>query len=230
MLKNHSTLIDSEIRIKQISERITKIENGNWILNFFFLDYLKRRLERLEAKQFYSVDKYLCTNDENYLRITKQSQKLLETNQIEFVIYDQDFPFLGTYTKKVEGSIHSNGFSYSYSIQSNLAIIPFDNLRYTSEMTGMIDYWGRINLKTTRTKYALFKTVPKRFLGIITSEGLIQLQNIENEFDIFTSGMATIGKLIANHFGGDVLKEQEFFKNKDLLTKMVLEFRKNLIK
>lgn len=224
-----STITDLEKKIQSISERIDILFCGNWIQKYLLLKILKHKLEKLQQKQFYSVDEYLINTDKTYLNIAQESLKILEEDEIEFIVYEEQYSVIGNYTEKVEGTIHSNGCSYSYSKERNFPSLPFDSWRYTAEMTGNIDYWGRVYLKTSKTKYAMFKNVPNRFKGYVSTEGEIKLLNIKNDYDFISSGRATMGKLIAKHFAGDENKKAEFFANKEILAKMILEYRKTLI-
>lgn len=228
-MNNLSDLLKVENQILTSTARIKKIENSNWLVRFLLINRLKRKLKDLEENQVYVVGEYLKENNNDFSKIALRNLKLLETNSIEFLVYDQDFPLFSSYTKKIEGTLHSNGFSYSNSIKYNFAFKPFDKRKYTSEMKGKMDYWGRINLITTKTKFALFKNVPKKFVGKIYADGTIHLFNVKNETDFFNNGRATIGKLIANHFLLNASGSEEFFNNKEILLKMIVDFRSELI-
>lgn len=223
-----STLTELEIRIQSISERIDKLSNWNWFVKFLFLKLFKCKLEKLQQKQFYSVDEYLIKTDLNYLNLANQNLQLLEEDEIEFIVYEEHYSITGNYIEKLEGTIHFNGCSYSYQNETRIPIIP-DRWKYTAEMTGNIDYLGRINLKTSKIKHAFYENVPNRFIGSITSGGKIKIVNIKNEYDFVSGGNVKMGKLIAKHFSGNEIKKEEFFANKELLAKMILEFRMTLL-
>lgn len=227
-LEHTENIVQTEKKIHDLNIRISNLKDKSIILKFLFLKRLERKCTRLEAVQFNAVDKFLAISNPAYQKIIEENYALLTTSNIEFIVYQHDYLLYGTYTSKVEGQIHSNGCSYSHATGSNFEIIPFDSLKYTAEMKGTVDYWGNLKLKTTKTKMAIFKTLPKKFKGKIDAQGLIHIKNIENEWDIVSGGKFAMGKLIANHFDYDEIKKQTFFDNKLQLKDMISEYRKNL--
>ncbi len=222
-----SSIISNEQRIDDVSNRIIKVSIQGGLIKLFFLEYLKSKLKKLESLQFSSIDEYLSETDEEYKNTIQKNYELLKTKNIVFTVYHEEFSFFGNHTKTLEGDIHQNGYSYSKSGKTNLKNFDFDKTEYIEEMKGKIDYWGKLNLKTTKTKFAMFKNLPKKFIGEIGSEGAIEIRNVENDLKIISPSV-NIGKLIANHFGNDENKNQEFNSNKLYLKNRIEDFRKEL--
>lgn len=227
-MKQDEYIIQTEKKIRELNRRISILKEKNALIKFLFLKRLERQVLQLEAKQFNNIDKYLVLSSPAYQMIVNENLALLQKQDIEFIVYQYDYLLYGTYTSKMEGQIHANGCSYSNAVGSNFEILPFDSLKYSSELKGQMDHWGKVNLKTTKTKMALFKSLPKKFKGHIDAQGQIHLTNIENEWDIVSGGKFAISKLIASHFIDDEIKKEKFFDNKQRLKELIFEYRERL--
>lgn len=227
-MTNHTLIKERENQIRALHLKVEETKSKKRFLYTFKIKKLERLIAKLEAQQFIEVDAYLDETLPEYTVLVTQNLTLLKTDHIVFKVYDQDYTYKGSYTKEIKGDIHANGYSYSHSEKTNWANLPFENWAYTKEMEGQINHWGQINLITTKTGMAFLKNLPKEFEGFVNEEGFIKIKNIKNEWDVFTQGKMTIGKLIANHFGNNEEKLELFTANKIKLKTLITEFRKAL--
>lgn len=215
-------LVDLEIVLVSLSDKIRETKLTKPIFEKCILKRLNRKANELVEKQFRKMDLYLYTTNDNYRNIADENLELLKSDQIDFIVYENSYPFWKGEVKRLEGNIHANGFSYSDSVFYGFSL--YYPTGYIFELRGKIDYWGNLNLKPTKTKFDFFKKVPKQFRGEIDSKGIVNIQCIEKELDIFNK-TATIGKIISNHFGDNEIKNQRFQTNKQKLKDMIEEFR-----
>lgn len=215
---------ETEQQIRELSERIKFLNESGGLQRMLNIGRLRNKKDELSKRQFYQIDGHLASEDREYQKIIEHNYDLLKTPKIHFTVYTNGFSFLGSYTRRIEGVINPNGYSYSYSARTNFAFLPFDSLRYPTEMKGKVDYWGKLSLKTTRTSYALFKSLPKRFMGYVDTNGYVRIENIENGWETASNGGMTIGKLIANHFEYDQYKNGQFQDNKAILSEKIHQF------
>lgn len=218
-------IVDLEIVLVSLSERVKKIELDKPLFGKCILYWLNRKLNKLKSKQFQNIESYLYATSENYRVLADKNLELLKSDEIDFVVYENSYPLLDRNIEKLEGNIHDNGFSYSNSVMKGFFVLK--QIGYVIEFCGKIDYWGNLKLKPVKTKSDYFKTFPKRFRGVINSKGEVNIQCIEKEIDIFNKSV-TIGKVIANHFGGDDIRKQQFISNKHKLMDFVNELRTEL--
>lgn len=226
---NLSLIISNEQKIDTQSKRILKLLKHGGLKKFFFYGIRLSKLRKLERLQFSIIDEYLRETDNEYKSIIQRNYELLKTTKIIFLVYEEEINFFGGATRNIEGDIHHNGYSYCKARRTKYGFFDLTKNYYIEEMQGKIDHWGYLYLETSRTKFAFFKKVPKKYVGEISSNGLIQLRNIENEMNYMLPHSA-IGKLIANHFGDEETKNQEFKTNIIRLKERLEKFRTDLNK
>lgn len=212
----------SEELITDTHNRINYLETNGGLEKLFKLGRTQKRLKKLEDLQFFRIDHFLKSSNSTYQEFIDRNYELLETPKIHFTVYSTGMSFLGNRSKQVDGDIYPNGYSYSYSSKSNIAILPFDSMSFPSKMVGNVDYWGRLTLKVTRTNYSFMKSLPKRFEGFVERDGYVEIDNVENNWEV-TQG-TTMGKLIANHFEYDEQKNEIFQSNRDVLRCIINDF------
>lgn len=208
--------------IEDTSGRIKQLEKAGGLKKLFGLGRNVKKLKKLEDLQFYKIDAFLKSSDSKYNGIVRQNYELLETPKIHFTVYSTGRSFTGNRSKQIDGDIYPNGYSYSYSSKSSIAILPFDSMSFPSKMSGHIDYWGRLRLKTTKVDYSLMKSLPSKLQGYVGENGFIEIETTDTSWEV-TEG-TTMGKLIANHFEYDEQKNFDFQSNRDALRDSVYEF------
>lgn len=221
-MSNNNSIEKREKLIQALNSKIGNLKKTEGISKWLNLGRYEKELKRLNNLQFYQIDDLLHSTDESYKQIVDKNYELLKTEKLQFTIYANGYSHFGNYTKQVNGSIYPNGYSYSYSAKSNFAFLPFDSIKYPKELTGKIDYWGRLRIKTTKVGYGFFKTLPEKLYGYVGSNGFLKIDNIKYDWEFFTKN--TMGKLIANHFEYDEIKNEGFQNNKALLSDKIHEY------
>jgi hypothetical protein len=217
-------IIDTESQIYELAERVKFLNAAGGLQKIINIGRVQNKINELNKQQFYNIDSHLADNSNEHKQLIERNYELLKTPKIRFTVYSNSFSFLGSYTKNVDGHINPNGYSYSHSVRTNFSFLPFDSMRFPTEMKGHVDYWGKLTLKTSKTSYALFKSLPKHFEGYVDTNGYIQIDNVRNDWEVLSNGGTTIGQLIANHFEYDEGKNQQFQSNISELSENIHKF------
>ena len=223
-MNSYNEILSRQYEIHELTRRKSSLTQKSGFNKRLSLSELNRRLERLEDFQFDSIDAYLKTDDASYRQLIAENHELLKSPRIHFTVYSSDFMLFSTYTKKEEGSIYPNGYSYSHASKSKLPFL-FDSYRFPKSMAGNVDYWGRLKLETTSTGFSFTgQSLPRKFLGRVEADGKIFIDNIENEYEGDSNGKLRMGKLIANHFEYDEDRNIAFQNNRQALTSKIHAF------
>lgn len=189
---------------------------------------LKDQEHTLMLDQALLIDRYLLASDVSYQKLAKENMALLQSDNIKFKVHSREYSFFGSYATRFKGKVLNVGLSKISSFDSNLAILPFDQFEYPVRLHGTIDHFGRINLKTIKTKASFLKNLPKSYRGVINKEGKIQLAVSERETDLFFGGKLIISHLMARHFVDNASGFEQFLRNKTSMIEAINQYRDQL--
>lgn len=227
-IPDKTTLIQLERELQTLNEKLSILKAKGGFFRQFKIMNLESKIKKIDEEQFEKVDIHLYNEDAEYRKIGLSNLLLFKNPGFKLSVHIES-NIVANYSRKLSGSIHSNGYSYLYSTRKNSTFEPFGQYKYPAAFVGHIDRWGRITLDISRSNSALFKNLPTEYEAHIDDVGnmLMECTSIENDF--FSRGKNDIGKLIGRLIQDDV-NLQQFAKNKEEMVARIETFRQDLLK
>lgn len=182
---------------------------------------IRKRIEYLEDRLFKVADIHLMNSDDSYRELAKNNIRLVASEDIFFKVTTTSIGMVSNYASQFRGSISDNGHAYCHSVEGNFPLAPVAQYMFPKAISGQIDHWGNIHLKTSSTGMAIFRTLPTGYSGRILANGKVGLRILKTETDILTGGWQMIDKLMANVFGSNSVARVQFSENRRLLREKV---------
>jgi len=228
-------LIDTEIDIialkHSLSQLESKLSTKIFNLNYFIypkIDKTKHRITIMDGIQEIQIMLYLEENDKEYQALTNKSFDLMSNNKVEFKVWEEEGGIFTTHATKMKGSIHDNGFVYTDTTNTNLAVTTMEEGFYPLEYEGIINYLGELEVWITKTGFILIGgRVPQSFKGSIDENGNLKLITEETEWQ--TTGNFHVNKMIGDIFIGEHDKRDEFLENINLIKSKIKEQREKIV-
>ncbi len=227
-IPDKTTLIQLERELQTLNEQLLILKSKGGFFRQFKIMNLESQIKKLDKEQFEKADIYLFNEDASYRKIGL-SNYLLFANPGFKLSVETETNFVSDYSRRLSGSIHSNGYSHLYSTRKNSPFEPFGQYKYPAAFVGHIDRWGRITLEISKSKSAFFKNLPTEYEACVDDEGNISMKYTSIKNDFFGDGNADIGKLIG-HLIQDEANLQQFEKNKEEMVARIKTFRQDLLK
>jgi hypothetical protein len=221
-------LLSSELILKELEQELEQMENSFALVGFFKIRRKKRDYLVKEQEQFENLDSFLRKNHKPYKALAEKNLTLLAERGIKFKVKPSRFALTGEYANHFFGRLASNGHSQVKTIEIRGSGAFMEPSVYPAELSGKIDHWGNIRLKTETLTRGLKAMLPKRYIGQIESNGKIKLKMDKTDWLLSYMGWKTIQSLEGFHFSGNKKAKLEFSENKDAMYGMLQELKKAL--
>jgi hypothetical protein len=189
----------------------------------------KQKIAELKKREFLLLGYLLELEDQSYVNLTIRNLELLANPDLKVTVYDIQDSYLGSYAKKLKGTLQPNGHLFYECEKTNIAITNLEKLVYPKRFTGKIDMLGKSELEVCKTGFRFFLSrVPEQFKGSITSTGEVNIEITKWGTDFF--GHNYMSKLICDPFGGNQEKQSEFMSNRDQIIQKMRRLRERILK
>lgn len=196
------------------------------------LQILETKIKKIDKIIFDDVDQYLLINNSEYLKLSERNYELLENPKIIFNVYEIAVSSNLKFSENFKGKLRNNGYAYVYENDSKYGYVSYNynDFKFPSKITGSVNHFGIINLKTLETGSKTFRKLPSEYIGKVGKDGRMELEinECKNEIDLLSRGDFCIGKLIGNYFNSNQIKTNEFNENISKMLKMMEEFKLSL--
>ncbi|MBM3170738.1 MAG: hypothetical protein FJZ75_03905 [Bacteroidetes bacterium] len=219
----------NEQELKRLEAEIEAIENDFALVGFFKIRRKKRDFLGREQEQFENLDLFLRKNHKPYKAIAEENLQLLVEKKIKFRVKPSRFALSGEYANHFFGRVASSGRSQVKTIEIRGSGAFMEPSVYPAELSGKIDHWGNIRLKTERLSRGLKAMLPKSYLGDIDENGKIKLKLDKTDWLLSYMGWRTIHSLEGLHFSGNKKGGRTFSDNKDKMYSALQELKKELL-
>lgn len=209
---------------EEINELLQISDKSFWkrpLRYWFTPSGIRKRIEYLEGRLFKVADIHLMNTDDAYRELAKDNIRLVAGEDIFFKVTTTTIRMMSNYASQFRGSISDNGHAYCHSVEGNFPLAPLAQYMFPKAISGQIDHWGNIHLKTSSTGMAIFSTLPTGYNGKIQTDGKVALRIAKTETDILSNGWLMIDKLMANVFGANSAALLQFTENRRLLREKV---------
>jgi hypothetical protein len=222
-------LYSNELILKALENELEQMENGFALVGFFKIRRKKRDYLVKEQEQFENLDSFLRKNHKPYKAMAENNLQLLAERGVKFKVKPSRFALTGEYANHFFGRLASTGKSQVKTIEIRGSGAFMEPSVYPAELSGKIDHWGNIRLKTETLTRGLKAMLPKRYIGQIETNGKIKLKMDKTDWLLSYMGWKTIHSLEGLHFSGNKKAKIEFSENKDSMYGMLQELKKALL-
>lgn len=219
----------AEGHLRHLETELDQMENGFALVGFCIIRRKKREYLVKEQEQFENLDAFLRKNYKPYKSLAEENIQLLAERKIKFKVKPSRFALSGEYANHFFGRVASSGYSQLKTIEIKGASAYLEPSVYPAELSGKIDHWGNIRLKTDSLTRGLKAMLPKRYLGYIDSQGKIKLKMDKTDWILSYMGWKTIQSLEGIHFSGNKKAKQSFSDNKDSMHLMLRDLKQALV-
>lgn len=221
-------LIKKEEKLNKIESRIAKYEKDR-MPNSVIIKW-KLKFQKLNNYLNKCIIQRLIAEDESIKKIAKQNVELLKCSKLVFKTSRNGISFTGSHVTLLEGSIHENGHIYCEAKKTNLSIFnPFSQFSFPSAFNGCMDCLGNITLTKSETGTAFINTLPTKLEGEISDDGMVLIKTTERESELLGSRNYFISRIVSSYVFDSEIIRNEFFRNKEKLINLVVEYRKKII-
>ena len=224
-----ANLVAAEQHLRDLENELEQMENGFALVGFFKIRRKKRDYLLREQEQFENLDSFLRKNHKPYKALTEENLQLLAEKGLKFKVRPSRFALTGEYANHFFGRLASTGRSQVKTIEIRGSASFMEPSVYPAELSGKIDHWGNIRLKTESLTRGLKAMLPKRYVGQIDSNGQIKLKMNKTDWLLSYMGWKTIQSLEGIHFSGNKKAKQAFSDNKDSMHQLLRELKLALI-
>lgn len=221
-------LTAAEANLMKLEAELEQMETGFVLVGFFKLRRKKRDFLIKEQEQFENLDAFLRKNHKPYKALAEQNLETLAEKGLKFKVKPSRFALTGEYANHFFGRLSSNGHSQVKTIEIRGSGAFMEPSVYPAELTGKIDHWGNIRLKTDTLSRGLKAMLPKRYVGNIDSNGKIKLKMDKTDWLLSYMGWKTIQSLEAVHFVGNKKARLSFSANKDAMYAQLQGLKKKI--
>lgn len=221
-------LTAAEANLMQLEAELEQMETGFVLVGFFKLRRKKRNFLIREQEQFENLDAFLRKHHKPYKALADQNLEALAEKGLKFKVKPSRFALSGEYPNHFFGRLSSNGHSQVKTIEIRGSGAFMEPSVYPAELTGKIDHWGNIRLKTETLSRGLKAMLPKRYVGQIDTSGKIKLKMEKTDWLLSYMGWKTIQSLEAIHFVGNKKARMSFSANKDLMYAQLQDLKKKI--
>lgn len=210
---------EKELRILRLKEMADRAFFG-----FMRESYLKD-MRWLEQHQETDLLDFLFEGSDVISKLIQENHQLIANTQIDFAVAKETAASHNAYAKELSGYIHSNGYLYLETDETNF----FVTNDYPIQYRGHINAIGKSAIKASQMKFKLFTSrISQRFLGSISDSGQIEMNTTETDLDF--DGRLYITRIIADPFKGDGNKTEQFMENISSIRSALQELRASLLK
>lgn len=160
---------------------------------------LKKKHAEINTELNRLITRRLLIENNNFNKLANESYKLLKNGSLKFKTTAQQMSATGNHTTELRGRLHRNGHIYCDVKKTNFPILNFfSEYSFPSSFEGNIDCLGNVILKKSATDYALFKRVPTKLEGEITTNGRIRVNATECDQDWLFRGKHVISQITSD--------------------------------